>query len=99
VRLLCVDAPGKFPVVGIMERDIHCWMPDGTFFSSTRKDDLDLIEAPETIEIDVWVNVYGIDFVSDAYLTKDAADADLHKVLKRHACINIKRTVTVGEGL
>jgi len=58
VRLLCVDVPGEFPVVGIVRGDIFRWNTCGGFAASGISHDFDLIEAPETIEVDVWVNVY-----------------------------------------
>jgi len=99
VRLLCVDAPGGFPVVGLLGETVSTWCADGSFFLSEKPENLDLIETPETIEIDVWINVYINSLVGDAYLTKSDADDNASAGLDRKACINIKRTVTVGEGL
>jgi len=98
VRLLCVDGPGKLPIVGIIGVDIHSWWGTGNFMR-LGENQLDLIEAPEIIEIDVWVNVYDKNIVSQPYDTKSDADDGVSDYLKRIACINIKRTVTVGEGL
>ena len=67
-------------------------------------------EEPKTVEVDVWLNVYAEciskDWVDNpetnddyGYYYRDERDADLHKQPGRIACINIKRTVTEGEGL
>lgn len=52
---------------------------------------------PETVEIDVWINVYegGAFWV---HRTRSSADA-VNSAPQRIACINVKRTVEVGEGL
>lgn len=57
---------------------------------------------PETIEIDVWVNIYPKNYFYrdghvSVYYTKETADQVANQ--DRLACINIKRTVEVGEGL
>jgi hypothetical protein len=57
---------------------------------------LDLVEEPETVEIDVWLNIYPACVVG-VYPTKWKADHGTQP--SRIACINIKRTVTKGEGL
>jgi len=54
---------------------------------------------PKTVEVDFWVNVYSTDRPTEyTWLTKDGADQAVDR-LGRIACINIKRTVTEGEGL
>jgi len=99
VRLLCVDRGGNFPIVGIVGGELYVWSPEGKFTKLSCSSDFDLIEAPETIEVDVWFNVYADGIVSQPYDTKSDADDGVSDYLKRIACINIKRTVTVGEGL
>jgi hypothetical protein len=55
-------------------------------------------EEPKTVEVDVWINIYPAEYNQDViYLTKKRAD-ELARP-SRIACINIKRTVTEGEGL
>ena len=55
-----------------------------------------IYEGPKTVEVDMWLNVYQVGGTTK-YKTRDAADrAAGHD---RIACINIKRTVTEGEGL
>jgi len=99
VRLLCTDRGGNFPIVGLVGGEVCCWSPEGKFTKLSFASDSDLIEAPETIEIDAWFNVYDKNIVSQPYDTKSDADDGVSDYLKRIACINIKRTVTVGEGL
>ncbi len=55
-----------------------------------------IYEEPKTVEVNVWLNVYP-DGDNSNYSTK--AKADEGAGLNRLACINIKRTVTEGEGL
>ena len=55
-----------------------------------------IYEAPKEVEIDVWINVYeGGRWIDHPTKTK----ADSYKDPSRIACVNIKRTVTEGEGL
>jgi len=55
-----------------------------------------IYEEPKTVEVDVWLNVYleGADRGYDSRGRADNASSS-----DRLACINIKRTVTEGEGL
>lgn len=41
VRLLCVDGPGKWPVIGLIDNDVWRYRADGTCFCG----DFDLIEV------------------------------------------------------
>jgi len=52
---------------------------------------------PETVEIDVWINLFQ-DGGHQIYHSKANADAGV-AANYRFACINVKRTVEVGEGL
>ena len=56
-----------------------------------------MYEEPKTVEVDVWLNVYEKGLAGLIYLSRERADkyASSHRI----ACINIKRTVTEGEGL
>lgn len=57
VRLLCVDGPGTFPVVGITDGCLETWDVDGSYNGN----DLcvwDLIECHEPDIRTIWVNVY-----------------------------------------
>jgi hypothetical protein len=57
-----------------------------------------IYEEPKTVEIDMWVNVYHWGFSHLGYLSREQADKEADTP-HRIACINIKRTVTEGEGL
>lgn len=52
---------------------------------------------PETVKINVWINVFA-DGDHCTYRSKELADKSIF-VDGRIACINVKRTVEVGEGL
>ena len=54
-----------------------------------------IYEEPKTVDIDMWVNVY-LNSTPNVYNSREMADSRSHN---RIACINIKRTVTKGEGL
>lgn len=50
VRILCVDAGGDYPVVGLIEGEdgAECWTHDG-FFTAERQDSgYNLVQVPET---------------------------------------------------
>lgn len=57
---------------------------------------LDLVEEPETVELDVWCNLYPHCVVA---VWRDRETADRCAAPSRIACFNMKRTVTKGEGL
>lgn len=96
VRVLCTDRPGgggRYPVVLLSS--------SGVILSSTLdgcvNEEPVFENIPETVEIDVWINVYegGAFWV---HRTRSSADA-VNSAPQRIACINVKRTVEVGEGL
>lgn len=47
VRLLCLDAAGKYPVVGMINGVVHQWMPDGKYSDEGCHSGQDLIEYTE----------------------------------------------------
>lgn len=60
VRLLCVDGPKLWPVVGIVDGDSHvsCWTLSGKLFDDAEDYRTDLIECHEPDIRTIWVNVY-----------------------------------------
>lgn len=58
VRILCVDAVGTFPVVGMIEGEdgADCWTRDGFFYTPNKDCGYNLVAVPEIRT--VWVNVY-----------------------------------------
>ena len=94
VRVLCTDRPGtnRHPVLLLN--------PEGVVFSCSLSGlvngEKKFENIPETVEIDVWFNVY-----PDGTITWYCSpfDANNYANMARIACINIKRTVEVGEGL
>jgi len=62
VRILCVDGPSdKFPVVGCIDGNGEptCWTATGlTYMDQVSEFETDLIEVPETLPVEFWVNVY-----------------------------------------
>ena len=78
-------------------------MDDWDLFSQLEPEDFNypapIYEEPKTVEIDMWVNVYHSGFIHLGFLSKEQADKDADNSPHRIACINIKRTVTEGEGL
>lgn len=59
VRILCVDAGGEYPVVGLVEgaEGADCWTRDGLYTAAGQGGSgYDLVAVPETRT--VWVNVY-----------------------------------------
>jgi hypothetical protein len=78
IRVVCVDAPGSFPVVGIKS----CGNPvtftsDGYFWEDDVDSDKDLIPTPIEPKKKgvVWVNVYSDrECLGVSYSTRDKAD-------------------------
>jgi hypothetical protein len=55
VRLLCVDAKGYWPVVGLIDGELETWTRDGLADGPVT---LNLIEYHEPDIRTIWVNVY-----------------------------------------
>lgn len=56
----------------------------------------DLVEEPETVEVERWINVYSDGSV---IVFETRKEADEWGRIDRIACVHIQRTVTKGEGL
>ena len=98
VRIYATDGGGSYPIHGACfceEGWRHrTWAEDGKFVKFETSE-YDLVEEPETVEIDVWLNVRE-DGSSIRWESREQADRN---ALNRIACIHIKRTVQKGEGL
>lgn len=98
LRVLCTDAPGKYPVICIDDGGVaYRYTPGGTYFSKGSSC-LDLINSPEMVEIDVWVNVYKLKDSATTfghpYTTKELA---IKSKTSGYVCtLHIQRTVPVG---
>lgn len=101
VRIYAMDGGGNFPIHGAIRASksepwaLRTWTGEGRH-QLTITSALDLVIKPRTIEIAFWANVYE-DGSYFRYATKE--EADTAAASSRFACINIKRTVTEGEGL
>ena len=74
VRILCVDGPGKDPVVGFVRNDIspYRWNPEGGYLASNGTP-MDLIEVkPKHIR---YLNIYpDVDPYTAVHKTRESAD-------------------------
>lgn len=97
VRVLCTDGPGVYPVVGIVtgEDAPEQWTIGGKFYDN-EDSECDLENAPQRIQREYWVNVYG-SCLSSNHDTKE--DADYHATGARLACVKITIDCEEGEGL
>ena len=97
VRIYCTDGGGDYPVHGatLSRGKWYAVQWTGNGNGRCADDALDLIEVPETIEIDVWLNVFDDGLVTQ-WRSKEEADK---QAFSRIACIHLQRTVTKGEGL
>lgn len=98
VRIYATDGFGAYSIHGayrISEGDwfLYRWDRHGRPFCGN--DDMALKAKPNTIELDLWINVYP-DGSGTAYQGRDKAD--LRAALDRVACIHIQQ-ITEGEGL
>jgi len=92
-------SPESYPLAGYYEGGVRQWCHNGFYYGDFRHSDYDLLPPePETMDIELWLNVYGdrADLIT-GYDTKDLADACASH--DRIACIRITRTITKGEGL
>lgn len=102
VRILCTDKKGASPVVGLIERNpgeeemtFH-WQLTGLHYEGSCRRPEDLINVPERIERDVWVNLNG-KVLGHIYDTRKEAD-DM-AVQDRTECVKIHISCLKGEGL
>ena len=58
VRILCTDAGGHLPVVGLIGSAVRRWQLDGTALDSPYKHEDDLINTP--VKRRGWINIYRI---------------------------------------
>lgn len=54
VRLLCVDGPGAYPVIGVFDDAVTKWLPTGEFCPKEQSR-FDLIEVKPRVQCEVWV--------------------------------------------
>lgn len=53
VRILCTDAPGRQPIVGIVKDEVLQWTPGGSLFLEPEPSGLDVENVPEVIRYDI----------------------------------------------
>lgn len=84
VRILCIDAQGEQPIVGLIPEfeAVQQWSLDGSFLKSRKESSLDLINAKTKRE--GWVNVYK----EELFDSKESADCAAYE--KRIACVKIE---------
>lgn len=97
-RILCADKKQTgWPIVALIEMEdgceflVHCTKDGKTHDPSTF-----LVNIPEKMAIDQWINVYPNMYIA-LYDTRGAADGCASN--KRIACLHIVREFVVGEGL
>lgn len=112
VRILCVDAPGDYPVIGYIDEGDgdaapENWTASGRYYrdigaphNCAEMNHLDLVEVPEKRRLTGWLNVYRIDAATYCTHWSTKALADSVHSCRRVACIDLSRIeYTVGEGL
>ena len=100
VRLLCTDAREPYPVVVLYEdtKDVGLRTSDGKCLVGISCA-ADLMNVPEQVTVDGWVNVYRnkLGFIYFGHVDSDKRDAVFtHDFIHPIATIHIKRTVPVG---
>jgi hypothetical protein len=102
VRILCTDAPGNFPVVGLASvyTSPATWALDGRYTTGAGHPmDLENVPAPpKPFRSERWVNVYPHSSVmQDLFYSK--AEADLNAGKQRVACVKVIIEGNEGDGL
>ena len=89
VRILCVDGPEDYPVIGLVEGDQspNSWTIEGSWIVAGEADEEDLIEYHEPDIRTIWVNVY-VSHV-EPFQTRNVAELNA-----AHSCIAIAQPVT-----
>jgi len=59
VRLLCVDGPEDFPVIGLIcgECSSDSWMSGGSYYDTIDEHGYDLIEVKPKVIVERWFNI------------------------------------------
>jgi hypothetical protein len=57
VRLLCVDAPGVFPIIGVTEGGAEFWTREGKYLPTDGSSPYDLVEVKPKIVVERWINI------------------------------------------
>ena len=100
VTIYAINGKGKYPIHGSVDGQMHTWTTEGCYGGSHLESNTDLIEKPKTVDLDFWINVYPDGFDQHVGIHPSREIANLRSVKdQRIACINIKRTVAVGEWL
>ena len=97
VRVVCTDAPGSHPIIGIVEgvREPFCWEVTGVYKEGLELG-IELENAPQRIQREYWANIYS-DGAGGLFETKK--DADRVAGTERIACVPIPIDCEEGEGL
>lgn len=85
VRVVCVDAPGDYPVIGHFEcGDVETYTAEGSVSAGANYPPADLIPTPVEPKKKgvVWVSIYN-DTSSSSYSTRRDADAFLNHMIAR----------------
>lgn len=107
VRIYATDGGSKYPIHGARLESGHTWIAETWNERGQHREHVkgshDLIEEPETVEIDYWQSIYqradgSIEIGYGRFMSRTEALSQEYE-LPRIACINMKRTITKGEGL
>ncbi len=100
VRIVCTDADSDHPIIGYIPgvnvNLSYRWRKDGTASRVIVNSGMDLVNAPEPFEREIWANIYGTDAFS-IWTNKEGADAYCGP--NRIACVKITIKGNVGDGL
>ena len=106
VRILCVDAPGDYPVIGYIDdgvSDPEAWTASGKYFSdSNSPSPEDLVEVREKRRLNGWINVFSDGVGEIAWQSKEQADSNASRInsKRRVACVDLSKfEYEVGDGL
>lgn len=67
VRILCVDGPGDYPVIGLVVDRLNTWRQNGRILGIDEQRPLDLIEVVVVPDVVVWYAIYPNGFGTYAY--------------------------------
>ena len=97
VRIIAVNGPGEFPVVGEVEGDtyVNCWTLKGKY-SIGSESDLDLIELKRSFKDVVRLTFYLIDIDGIKYIQSDIKGSE--KIIGKKS-FDISVEIKEGEGL
>ena len=89
VRIICIDAGSRFPVVGLVGGEPCLYGNSGNYYCDSDTAELDLFMTP--VMVTKWINIYHESTTGYIYDSKEEADRKMSA--NRIACVKVEYEV------